>query len=88
MTSATAGVASRAPATASVSCVPVLYLFRGVRPRQFTNRHVRLRERRALAFFVGVISHLVGLALMTVLAPGAARVGSGHGGSGWCGWSG
>jgi membrane-associated phospholipid phosphatase len=51
--------------------VPVLYLVRGVRRRQFTDHHVRLREQRPLAFLVGIASLLVGLALMVVL--GAPR---------------
>ncbi len=51
--------------------VPLLYLLRGVRRRQFTDRHVRLREQRPLAFLVGIASLLIGLALMVVL--GAPR---------------
>ncbi len=51
--------------------VPLLYLLRGVRRRQFTDRHVRLREQRPLAFLVGIASLLIGLALM--LALGAPR---------------
>jgi len=51
--------------------VPLLYLLRGVRRRQFTDRHVRLREQRPLAFLVGIASLLIGLALMVVM--GAPR---------------
>jgi len=51
--------------------VPLLYLLRGVRRRQFTDHHVRLREQRPLAFLVGIASLLIGLALMVVL--GAPR---------------
>jgi len=51
--------------------VPLLYLLRGVRRRQFTDRHVRLRQQRPLAFLVGIASLLIGLALMVVL--GAPR---------------
>lgn len=51
--------------------IPVLYLIRGVRRRQFTDRHVRIREQRPVAFLVGLASLLVGLALMVLL--GAPR---------------
>lgn len=51
--------------------VPVLYLIQGVRRRQFTDRHVRLREQRPVAFLVGLASLLGGLALMILL--GAPR---------------
>jgi len=51
--------------------VALLYLLRGVRRRQFTDHHVRLREQRPLAFLVGIASLLIGLALMVVL--GAPR---------------
>ena len=44
---------------------------RGVRRRQFTDHHVRLREQRPIAFLVGITSLLVGLALMVLL--GAPR---------------
>lgn len=51
--------------------VPLLYLLRGVRRRQFTDHHVRRREQRPLAFLVAISSLLVGLGLMAVL--GAPR---------------
>lgn len=51
--------------------IPVAYLIRGVRRRQFTDHHVRLREQRPLAFLVGIASLLVGLTLMALL--GAPR---------------
>ncbi len=51
--------------------VPLLYLLRGVRRRQFTDRHVRVREQRPLAFLVGTASLLIGLELMVEL--GAPR---------------
>jgi len=57
--------------TLFATLVPLLYLLRGVRRRQFTDRHVRLREQRPLAFLVGIASLLIGLALMVVL--GAPR---------------
>lgn len=51
--------------------LPFLYLVRGVRRRQFTDHHVRLRQQRPLPLAVGIISLLIGLGLMLVL--GAPR---------------
>lgn len=51
--------------------LPFLYLVRGVRRRQFTDHHVRIRQQRPLPLSVGIISVLVGLGLIVAL--GAPR---------------
>jgi len=53
------------------SVLPLFYLIRGVRRRQFTDRHVRLREQRPRILLVGVGLVAVGLVLLTRL--GAPR---------------
>ncbi len=51
--------------------LPSLYIIRGVRRRQLSDHHVRVREQRALPILVGLASVLVGLALVVML--GAPR---------------
>ena len=44
--------------------VPLFYILRGVRRHRLTDHHVRLREQRPAPLLVGVVSVLVGLALL------------------------
>ena len=51
--------------------LPFLYIIRGVRRRQLSDHHVRVREQRPLPIVVALVSVLAGLALLVVL--GAPR---------------
>src|SRR5947209_20311192 len=49
--------------------LPFLYLVRGVRRRQFTDHHVRIRQQRPLPLSVGIASVMVVLTLIVILGP-------------------
>ena len=53
------------------SILPFLYIVRGVRRRQLTDHHVRVRTQRPLPLTIGVASVITGLVLLVVL--GAPR---------------
>ncbi len=53
------------------SILPFLYIVRGVRRRQLTDHHVRVRAQRPLPLTIGVASAITGLVLLLVL--GAPR---------------
>jgi hypothetical protein len=53
------------------SILPFLYILRGVRRRQLTDHHVRLRAQRPVPVLIGVASVVVGLVLLILF--GAPR---------------
>jgi hypothetical protein len=53
------------------SILPFLYIVRGVRRRQFTDHHVRVRAQRPLPLTLGIASVVTGLGLLLFL--GAPR---------------
>jgi hypothetical protein len=48
------------------SAVPILYLVRGVRRRTLSDRHVGVREQRALPLAVGITSVAVGIIVLAI----------------------
>jgi membrane-associated phospholipid phosphatase len=53
-------------AVVCAAVVPMTYIVAGVRRRRLTDRHVRLRQQRPLPLLVGVISVVLGMALLTL----------------------
>jgi len=53
------------------SAIPFSYIISGVRRRRFTDHHVSVREQRPVVLLVGIVSVLVGVALLVFL--GAPR---------------
>jgi membrane-associated phospholipid phosphatase len=70
-TDTASGVGWATLAVLFASVIPILYVLRGVRRRRLSDRHVRMREQRALPLTVGIGSVLIGLFLLAVL--GAPR---------------
>jgi hypothetical protein len=59
------------PAALFAAVIPFGYILRGVRRGRFADHHIPERERRLLPLLVGVVSVVVGLALLIML--GAPR---------------
>ncbi len=53
-------------AVAFAAVVPFVYIVYGVRKRRLTDHHVRVREQRRLPLLVGMVSVLIGFALIAL----------------------
>lgn len=53
------------------SAIPFAYIISGVRRRRFSDHHASVREQRAIVLLVGIMSVLVGVALLVIV--GAPR---------------
>jgi membrane-associated phospholipid phosphatase len=54
------------------SLIPIAYVLRGVRRRRFTDHHVRERQQRPVPLLVGIVSVVVGVAVLNLF--GAPRM--------------